>query len=107
MPELNNEYLRGHMDTFILGVLRGGSKYGNEIRRTLSQKIGGARLNEQSLYSACHRLELSGCITGRWGDEKTGATRRYYTITEKGLAQYEQNRSAWQQAKRLIDILGE
>lgn len=44
-------------------------------------------------------------ITSYWGDEATGARRRYYSITKLGRAAYEQNREDWQKAKTLIDSL--
>ena len=34
-----------------------------------------------------------------------GATRKYYTITEKGRELYEINKREWENAKVLIDIL--
>ena len=80
-------------------------KYGNEIRRFIAQKTNNLYIpNEQSLYSAYHRLEDMECIKGFWGDN-IGAQRKYYTITERGKQQYELNKREWENAKRLIDIL--
>jgi DNA-binding PadR family transcriptional regulator len=44
-------------------------------------------------------------ITSYWGDETTGARRRYYSITPLGQTLYEQNKADWQEAKKLIDSL--
>ena len=50
-------------------------------------------------------LEQAGCIRTYWGDETTGARRRYYSITEKGRETYASNRRDWEEAKELIDRL--
>ncbi len=105
MSIISSDLLRGHIDTFVLSALMDGTKYGNEIRRFISQKTNNLYVpNEQSLYSAYHRLEDMECIKGYWGDN-IGAQRKYYTITERGRQQYELNKREWENAKRLIDIL--
>ncbi len=105
MKVISSDLLRGHIDTFVLSALSEGTKYGNEIRKFISKKTGDLYVpNEQSLYSAYHRLEDMECIKGTWG-ENVGATRKYYTITEKGRQLYEVNRREWENAKKLIDIL--
>ncbi|MEG2015279.1 MAG: PadR family transcriptional regulator [Clostridia bacterium] len=106
MGIISSDLLRGHIDTFVLSALMGGRKYGYEIRKYLTQKTGNLfSPKEQSLYSAYHRLEDNGCIIGVWGDEATAVTRKYYTITEKGIQTYNANKQEWENAKRLIDIL--
>ena len=103
---LNSDNLRGHIETFILGVLLDGPKYGGEIRRIITKKTNGLyEPNEQSLYSAYHRLEDLRLIRGSCGDEKVGATHKYYAITEEGRKVYESNKLKWQTIKQLIDIL--
>ena len=105
MKVISSDLLRGHIDTFVLSALLSGTKYGNEIRKFIAKKTNDLYVpNEQSLYSAYHRLEDADCIKGFWG-ENVGATRKYYTITEKGRELYEINKRGWGNAKRLIDIL--
>ncbi len=105
MKVISSDLLRGHIDTFVLFALLDGTKYGNEIRKFIAQKTNKLYIpNEQSLYSSYHRLEDNGCIKGVWG-ENVGATRKYYTITEKGREVYASNKREWENAKRLIDIL--
>ena len=105
MKVISSDLLRGHIDTFVLCALMGGTKYGNEIRRFITAKTNNLYVpNEQSLYSAYHRLEDMECIKGYWG-ENIGATRKYYTITEKGRELYAVRKREWENAKMLIDIL--
>ncbi len=105
MKVISSDLLRGHIDTFVLSALMSGTKYGNEIRSYITNKTEGLYApNEQSLYSAYHRLEDMECIRGVWG-ENVGATRKYYTITDKGRLLYEANKRSWENAKTLIDYL--
>lgn len=105
MKVISSDLLRGHIDTFVLAALMQGTKYGNEIRKYIAQKTNNLFVpNEQSLYSCYHRLEDSDCIKGSWGDS-VGATRKYYTITEKGKLLLQANKASWENAKKLIDIL--
>ncbi|MCH5156849.1 MAG: PadR family transcriptional regulator [Clostridiales bacterium] len=105
MKVISSDLLRGHIDTFVLSALMAGTKYGNEIRKFIAQKTNNLYVpNEQSLYSAYHRLEDMECIKGYWG-ENIGATRKYYTITEKGRELYAVKKREWENAKMLIDIL--
>jgi len=80
--------------------------YGYEINKSIQQKTdGNYELKEATLYTAFRRLEQAGCITSYWGDEQTGARRRYYSITEAGRENYKALISEWKTAKETIDKL--
>jgi len=72
----------------------------------ISQKSGNRlELKEATLYGAFRRLEQAGHITFYWGDEQTGARRRYYRITPEGRAFLEQSKQDWEEARDIIDAL--
>jgi DNA-binding PadR family transcriptional regulator len=101
-----SDLIRGHTDTIILARLMGGDNYGYEINKAIQLKTSGKyELKEATLYSAFRRLEEAGCIESYWGDETTGARRRYYRITEIGRETYHSLRKEWKIAKELIDHL--
>lgn len=101
-----SDLIRGHTDTIILARLKGGDNYGYEINKSIQQRTGGKyELKEATLYTAFRRLEEAGCITSYWGDEQTGARRRYYSITDTGRETLEGLISEWEKAKSLIDKL--
>lgn len=100
------DLIRGHTDTIILAQLIAGDSYGYEINKAIQQKTGGRyELKEATLYSAFRRLEEAGYILSYWGDETTGARRRYYRITETGKETYMQLMRDWKSAKVMIDSL--
>jgi DNA-binding PadR family transcriptional regulator len=80
--------------------------YGYDINKTISNKTAGEyELKEATLYTAFRRLEQNGFILSYWGDEATGARRRYYSITESGKTAYKRYLREWETAKTLIDKL--
>ena len=101
-----SDLIRGHTDTIILAQLLSSDNYGYEINKSIMQKTDGRyELKEATLYTAFRRLEQAGCIASYWGDEQTGARRRYYSITEQGRELHESLMKDWKNAKEMIDKL--
>ena len=101
-----SDMIRGHTDTIILAHLMDGDSYGYKINRSISERTGGQyELKEATLYTAFRRLEQLGLITSYWGDENTGARRRYYSITPAGVQEYRRMLEEWEQSQRLIQTL--
>ena len=103
---ITSDLIRGHTETIILAQLMPRDSYGYEINKAIHEKTGGRyELKEATLYSAFRRLENAQLIRSYWGDENSGARRRYYAITELGRETYHQNRADWEKAKTIIDGL--
>lgn len=101
-----SDVIRGYTDSIILAQLNKKDSYGYEINKTIQSATGGEfELKEATLYTAFRRLEAGGYIISYWGDENTGARRRYYTITDEGRALYQENFNDWNKAKNMIDGL--
>jgi DNA-binding PadR family transcriptional regulator len=100
------DLIRGHTDTIILAKLIEKDSYGYEINKAVYNASGQMyELKEATLYTAFKRLEDSGCISSYWGDQSTGARRKYYKISDFGKQVYEQKLKEWLEAKALIDKL--
>lgn len=100
------DLIRGHTDAVILSILMRRDSYGYDINKTILAGSGGAyELKEATLYTAFKRLEDMGAVSSYWGDENTGARRKYYTITDRGKEMYKQLYEDWQKAKNIIDSL--
>ncbi len=101
-----SDLIRGHIDTIILAHLRNEDSYGYKINKSIRQKTDDLyEIKEATLYTAFKRLEENGNISSYWGDEKSGARRRYYSITKEGIHTYQRLKDEWQMAKTLIDKL--
>lgn len=103
---ITSDLIRGHTETIILAQLLHKDSYGYEINKKIQELTNHSyELKEATLYSAFRRLEQAGSITSYWGNETTGARRRYYTITDEGKAVYRQSKKDWLEAKHIIDAL--
>ena len=97
------ELIRGHTETIILSQLLLHDSYGYEINKTIRKISGGKyELKEATLYTAFRRLEETGLIVAYWGEETTGARRRYYRITDAGRAAHAEQLAAWNEAEWII-----
>ncbi|MDO4573390.1 MAG: PadR family transcriptional regulator, partial [Clostridia bacterium] len=80
--------------------------YGYVINKTILKRTNNRfELKEATLYTAFRRLEEAGCICSYWGDETTGARRRYYSITDLGRESYRLRKREWEDAKQIVDRL--
>ncbi len=100
------DLIRGHTDTIILAKLMEHDSYGYEINKAVYKASNQMyELKEATLYTAFKRLEDAGHISSYWGDQTTGARRKYYTITNIGREFYKQKIDEWLEAKKLLDTL--
>lgn len=103
---ITSDILRGHTEAIILSQLLIADSYGYQINKEIMKRTDQKyELKEATLYTAFRRLEQSGYITTYWGDENTGARRKYYAINDKGKEAYQSYRSEWEEAKQMIDKL--
>ena len=103
---LSADLLRGYTDTILLSQLAGGDSYGYEINRRVSGLSGGAvELKEATLYTAFRRMESAGLIISYWGNEETGARRRYYAITPAGRDRLYGDLAAWEETRKTLNSL--
>ena len=103
---LSADILRGYTDTIILRQLSREDSYGYQINKRISALSGNrVEMKEATLYTAFRRLEAAGLIRSYWGDETTGARRRYYAITPDGLTRLLNDIDAWKETKAQIDLL--
>ena len=103
---ISADLLRGYTDTIIMRQLEDTDGYGYGISRTVAEKSNGmVQLKEATLYTAVRRMEENGYIRSYWGDEDTGARRRYYSLTEAGSNKLNEDISAWVETKKVMDTL--
>lgn len=101
-----SDILRGLTDTIILAQLSSGNSYGYQINKSISEISGKSfELKEATLYTSFRRLEESGLINSYWGDENSGARRRYYAITEAGSSVLQENKNDWNSIQKLLGDL--
>jgi DNA-binding PadR family transcriptional regulator len=103
-----SQLLKGTTALLILGVLKDGELYGYEIGQRIRERSAAfIDPGEGWLYPALHRLEKQGALQSRWLEGEFGPRRRYYRITEAGLAAFNAQSAEWEQfaaSVRLVTV---
>lgn len=103
---ISADLLRGYTDTIILNRLRTADSYGYEINKQISDLSHGMlELKEATLYTAFRRLENGGFIISYWGNEGSGARRRYYSITIAGRDKLAEDLAVWRETQAALNLL--
>ncbi len=88
--------LKGNTDYLLLFIIGQKPMYGYQIIKELEERTEGYfKYKEGTLYPALHRLEKTGLLKARWENAAGNRQRRYYHLTEKGLAMLQERRSQW------------
>jgi PadR family transcriptional regulator, regulatory protein PadR len=89
----------------VLGILAEGESYGYAILRRINELSGGELdWTEGLLYPLLHRLERLGHVESSWRSVTGERRRKYYRITDKGLAELAEQRRQW---ATVVDALTE
>ncbi len=82
---------RGLLDVCVLAAIQDEDSYGYKIIKDIKPYI---EMSESTLYTILKRLELAEMLTVRTS-EHGGRLRKYYHITEAGLARIEAFKKEW------------
>ncbi len=100
------ELTKGSIDSLLLTLLAQQPMYGYQIIKELGKRSEGYfKLKEGTLYPALYRLEKGGLIIGGWQVKPGGHRRRYYHITEKGLAALASMTSRWRDFVSAMNLI--
>lgn len=92
----------------VLTILRSGENYGYQIIQSI-RRLSGGRLewSEPMLYPLLQRMERDGLVQSRWKITDNKRLRKYYRLTDKGLAEQEKEQEQWFLITRLFSKLHE
>ena len=89
------------LDACVLSLLRKEDAYGYHLTQTLKNTI---EISESTLYPVLRRLQKEECLSA-YDIPWQGRNRRYYKITDKGLARAKEYNNAWRDFKGRVDTL--
>ncbi|WP_394926971.1 PadR family transcriptional regulator [uncultured Robinsoniella sp.] len=92
---------KGLLDICVLSVLKQGPSYGYLINGEVSKCI---EISESTLYPILKRLESTGCLT-TYKQEYNGRTRKYYKITDAGIAKIQEFLNEWEEMKQIYAFI--
>ena len=94
--QIRAQLMKGATAYLVLAVLRDGEAYGYEVARRIRERSAGEFIpSEGALYPALHRLETAGALTATWREGAGGPRRRWYAITQTGLAELAMHEREW------------
>lgn len=81
----------------VLGILAEADSYGYAILRRINELSDGELdWTEGLLYPLLHRLERLGHVESSWQSAAGERRRKYYRITDSGLAELAEQRRQWE-----------
>ena len=84
---------RGLLDVCVLTAIKNEESYGYKIIKDMKPYI---EMSESTLYTILKRLDAAQMLTVR-SAEHEGRLRKYYRITDAGLARLEEFKREWQE----------
>ncbi len=94
---LGKDLIAASATPLVLAILAEGENYGYAIIKRVTELSGGhLQWTDGMLYPVLHRLERQGLVAAKWGASETGRKRKYYSITEEGLAQLAVQKQQWE-----------
>ena len=94
---------KGVLEYCILSIIKNGEAYPSDI----IEQMKGANLNilEGTLYPLLTRLKNAGLLGYRWVESTGGPPRKYFSLTEQGLAFYKELESTWKELSEAVKLL--
>lgn len=91
---------KGVLEFCILSVIQQGEAYPSDI----IEKMKEAKLDilEGTLYPLLTRLKNAEFLTYRWVESNSGPPRKYFSMTDKGLAFYKELEDTWHQLANAV-----
>jgi PadR family transcriptional regulator PadR len=95
--QITKDLVAASTTPMVLGILAEGESYGYAILKEVSERSGGnLRWTDGLLYPLLHRLERLGYVESFWRQPDGGRKRKYYRITDTGLAELHEQRQQWE-----------
>jgi len=85
-----------------------GNNYGWDIVNTVKKLSGGnTHWNNASIYPVLKKMEEQGLIKSYWRIEEEQHPRKYYNLTETGIAEIQNKKAEWVMVNDMLTKLWE
>jgi PadR family transcriptional regulator PadR len=88
---------RGILDVCVLAAIKDEDSYGYKIIKDMKPYVD---MSESTLYTILKRLEAANMLTVRTA-EHGGRLRKYYHITDMGLARIKEFKNEWREVMQM------
>jgi PadR family transcriptional regulator PadR len=94
---------KGILEFCILSIIRRGEAYPSDIVDEM--RAANLQILEGTLYPLLTRLKNADMLTYRWVESNSGPPRKYFSLTEKGKAFYQELDATWQELANGVKAL--
>ena len=103
VENIQSQMRKGVLEYCILFIIKNGEVYPGDIIDEM--KGAGLNLFEGTLYPLLNRLKNAEILSYRWVESTTGPPRKYFSLTEKGLAFFVLLETTWNDLSDSVDKL--
>ncbi|HET9055595.1 MAG TPA: PadR family transcriptional regulator [Chitinophagaceae bacterium] len=94
---------KGVLEFCILSIIKRGEVYPSDIIDEM--KKANLNILEGTLYPLLTRLKNADLLTYRWVESSSGPPRKYFSLTEKGAAFYQELNNTWNELASAVTAL--
>ena len=94
---------KGMLEFLVLQIIAAEKVYAADILKQLNATEFATQ--EGTLYPLLTRLKNADMLTYRWVESNSGPPRKYFSLTEKGLAFYRELETTWKELADAVDAL--
>lgn len=94
---------KGVLEFCILSIIRQGEVYPSDLVDRM--KAANLHILEGTLYPLLTRLKNAELLNYRWVESNSGPPRKYFVMTEKGLAFYNELERTWKELADAVQVL--
>lgn len=95
---------KGVVELVVLGLLAGEAKYGSQLVDELAERPSLA-ISAGTVYPLLSRLRKAGLIESAWRESPVGPPRKYYHLTESGVATLRAMTDAWSTVSATVNSI--
>lgn len=94
---------KGVLEFCVLSVISQGEAYPSDIIDKM--KAANFQLFEGTLYPLLTRLKNAGMLSYRWVESNSGPPRKYFSLTESGMAFYNELETTWNEMANAVETV--
>ena len=92
---------KGILEYCILGIISKGEVYASDILENL--KNANLLVVEGTVYPLLTRLKNLGLLSYVWKESTSGPPRKYFVLTDQGVAALQELAETWQELANAVD----
>lgn len=99
---MNTQFKKGVLELCVLVILEKKDCYGYELIETISKHI---EISEGTIYPLLRKLTKEGLCTTYLRESNEGPSRKYYQVTEDGVAYLGKQLIEWKDFIKSVDTI--